>query len=206
MKNMNGRFDFLHKKILASCSQGVIIEEANDIKNHFDLRDETTLRNINDLTNWLYVIDEKELALESASLIDYIEFEGDFLIWENVQSVLVIKSFIYKGKCDIDKSNSCILTITNARNTGDEATIRKRQRILQRVLNGSLLHDKEILEAQQTKDIQSEIKHRFLQFKRLSYMRVMGGSELYPVEYLDKGIIEQKEFLKEKSTIANFKC
>ena len=192
------------ENVLSKCNQKIITSKIDDIISHIDLKDDITLRNINDVTNWLFIINMQELSLQMGSTIDHIPFEGDFMIWENIQGVLVIETLIYLENKQMDKYNNCISTIKEVRTTGDEATIKKRQKILQRVLNGSLLHDKEILEAQKENNIQEELRHRFLQFKRLNYMRIMGGSETYPIEYLDKEIKKEKDFLKEKVSIANF--
>ena len=192
------------ENVLSKCNQKIITSKIDDIISHIDLKDDITLRNINDVTNWLFIVNMHELSLQMGSTIDHIPFEGDFMIWENIQGVLVIETLIYLENKQMDKYNNCISTIKEVRTTGDEATIKKRQKVLQRVLNGSLLHDKEILEAQKENNIQEELRHRFLQFKRLSYMRIMGGSETYPIEYLDKEIKKEKDFLKEKVSIANF--
>jgi hypothetical protein len=201
---MNKKTEEILKAIKSECHQRIIVNEVDNVINHSNLSDDNTLLNINNLACWLYIIEKKDLALNVCSIIDKIPFEGDFMIWENVQSVLVIESLIYSESNEFEKSQKCIATIKAVRTTGDEATIRKRQRILQRVLNGSLLHDKEIIDAQEKNNVKEEIRHRFLQFKRLSYMKTMGGSETYSIEYLNKKIKKEKIFLKEKIEIANF--
>jgi hypothetical protein len=173
-----------------------------DIKKRPNLRNDKTITSIAYLAYWLYIIDENDLAMEIASLIDKIPFEGDFVIWERVRDAFILESFIYKEKGDIEKSKESLQKITMVGKVGDESTLQKHQRILDRVLNGALLYDKFIIEDQQENDIQAEITHRFLQFKTLCYMKGMGGSEKYPIEYLVNEMQKEKLFLKEKATIA----
>lgn len=194
----------LYNRIIQRCEQKIIIRLAECLKTHLDLNDETTVEDISDLTNWLYIIDEQDLAIDTANFIVNIQFEGDFHIWENVQSVLTVKALIYEERGDFEKADECIAPIRKVRNSGDEAMIRKRERILQRILNGSLLYDKEIIEAHRKGDNQGEFWHRFLQLHRLCYMKIMGGSVSYPIDFLSKEIAKEKQILKENCKIVNF--
>lgn len=78
---------------------------------------------------------------------------------------------------------------------GDEAQQRKSKRILDRVLNGSLLHTEEIENAIKRNDIKAEIHHHYLQYNILKYIKIRGGSEAYPIEKLDPMIEEEKQFI-----------
>ena len=68
----------LYNRIIQRCEQKIIIRLAECLKTHLDLNDETTVEDISDLTNWLYIIDEQDLAIDTANFIVDIQFEGDF--------------------------------------------------------------------------------------------------------------------------------
>ena len=179
-----------------------IISLIKGIKINPNLMNNQTIADIAYLAYWLYIIDEKELAMEVASLIDEISFKGDFVVWERVQDALILESIVYAEEGNIQKSKEAMSPINEVDTTGDESTIRKNQRILQRVLNGSLMYDDEIEDAQKENNIQDEIRLRFLQFKLLCYMKSMGGSEKYPIKHLEEEIERERQFLKANIQIA----
>ena len=68
-------------------------------------------------------------------------------------------------------------------------------KVFKRVMNGEGFYLEEIKRVQDSGDLKLEIFWRFLQFEELLYMRVMGGSEAYPIEKLDSMIEEEKQFI-----------
>ena len=189
-------------EILQKFKQKKIIFLVKDIERHPNFKRDNTLQDIANLSNWLYIIDEKDLAVKVASIIDNIPFEGDFVIWNSVVRALSIEALVYEENGELEKANKCISIIKSTFNIGSESEIIKRKKILNRVLNGSLLNDDKILIAKQNNDIQSEITWRFNQFKGLLYIKIMGGSEIYPIERLNAEIVNEKQFLKNNIGIA----
>ena len=78
---------------------------------------------------------------------------------------------------------------------GDEDKQRINMKVFKRVMNGEGFYLEEIKRVQDSGDLKLEIFWRFLQFEELLYMRVMGGSEAYPIEKLDSMIEEEKQFI-----------
>lgn len=176
----------------------VIKDLAKDIKKkHYSVKSAKVVSSIAYLAHWLYLINESNLALEVCSIINGIKFENDYLIWEHVRSVLILESIIYQEQEKEEEAKQSLIPVKEVEFAGDESTKERKQRILKRVLDGSLLYDKFIQEDQANNDIRTEILHRFLQFKTLHYMRVMGGSEIYPIENLNEEIMKEKLFLFE---------
>ena len=143
----------------------------------------------------LEVLGNAELALQTSSIIDKIEFTGDMLIWEKVRDVLILEYFIYQERKEFQKAKALMDKMTLVFERGDEAQQRKSKRILDRVLNGSLLHTEEIENAIKRNDIKAEIHHHYLQYNILKYMKIRGGSEAYPIEKSDPIIEEEKQFI-----------
>lgn len=193
-------------KVFESTDIKVVRDLTKNIKKkNYNLKSAKVVSSIAYLAHWLYIIDKPDLALEVCSMIDKIKFENDYLIWEPVRSALILEATIYQEYQKKEQSERILIYVKDITFSGDESTKEKNQRILKRVLDGSLLYDKFIREDQMDNDIQSEISHRFFQFKILYYMKVMGGSETYPIEYLNEEIIKEKLFLFENANRARMK-
>ena len=183
-------------RILQSYPQDVFTKNIEFIrKTNANLEDVDTIQSIKTLAILLEVLGNTELALQTSSIIDKIEFTGDMLIWEKVRDVLILEYFIYQERKEFQKAKALMDKMTLVFERGDEAQQRKSKRILDRVLNGSLLHTEEIENAIKRNDIKSEIHHHYLQYNILKYMKIRGGSEAYPIEKSDPIIEEEKQFI-----------
>ena len=183
-------------RILQSYPQDVFTKNIEFIrKTNANLEDVDTIQSIKTLAILLEVLGNAELALQTSSIIDKIEFTGDMLIWEKVRDVLILEYFIYQERKEFQKAKALMDKMTLVFERGDEAQQRKSKRILDRVLNGSLLHTEEIENAIKRNDIKSEIHHHYLQYNILKYMKIRGGSEAYPIEKSDPIIEEEKQFI-----------
>ena len=183
-------------RILQSYPQDVFTKNIEFIrKTNANLEDVDTIQSIKTLAILLEVLGNAELALQTSSIIDKIEFTGDMLIWEKVRDVLILEYFIYQERKEFQKAKALMDKMALVFERGDEAQQRKSKRILDRVLNGSLLHTEEIENAIKRNDIKSEIHHHYLQYNILKYMKIRGGSEAYPIEKLDPMIEEEKQFI-----------
>ena len=192
-------------RILQSYPQDVFTKNIEFIrKTNANLEDVDTIQSIKTLAILLEVLGNTELALQTSSIIDKIEFTGDMLIWEKVRDVLILEYFIYQERKEFQKAKALMDKMTLVFERGDEAQQRKSKRILDRVLNGSLLHTEEIENAIKRNDIKSEIHHHYLQYNILKYMKIRGGSEAYPIEKLDSMIEKEKQFIAKHIDKASF--
>ena len=154
------------------------------------------MQSIRELCSLLYIVDQEELALQVANLIDKLEYKGDMRIWMNVSGVLTVESLIYAKRGENEKVKICRKTIEDVYlYYGDEDKQRINMKVFKRVMNGEGFYLEEIKRVQDSGDLKLEIFWRFLQFEELLYMRVMGGSEAYPIEKLDSMIEEEKQFI-----------
>lgn len=193
---MNKNIEKILDKILQSYHQEVFIKNVEFVKKtNANLKDVDTIQSIKTLAILLEVLGNIDLSLQISSIIDKIEFTGDMLIWEKVRDVLISEYFIYFERGDLKKAEELMNQMTIVFGRGDEAQQRKSKRILDRVLNGSLLHTQEIEKAKEHNDIKAEIHHHYLQYNILKYMKIRGGSEAYPIEKLDPMIEEEKQFI-----------
>ena len=193
---MNKNIEKILDKILQSYHQEVFIKNVEFVKKtNANLKDVDTIQSIKTLAILLEVLGNIDLSLQISSIIDKIEFTGDMLIWEKVRDVLISEYFIYFERGDLKKAEELMNQMTIVFGRGDEAQQRKSKRILDRVLNGSLLHTQEIKKAKEHNDIKAEIHHHYLQYNILKYMKIRGGSEAYPIEKLDPMIEEEKQFI-----------
>ena len=193
---MNTQVEDILDRILQSYPKTVFTKNIEFIKKtNANLEDVDTIQSIKTLAILLEVLGNAELALQTSSIIDKIEFTGDMLIWEKVRNVLILEYFIYQERKEFQKAKALIDKMTLVFERGDEAQQRKSKRILDRVLNGSLLHTEEIENAIKRNDIKVEIHHHYLQYNILKYMKIRGGSEAYPIEKLDPMIEEEKQFI-----------
>lgn len=192
-------------RILQSYPQDVFTKNIEFIrKTNANLEDVDTIQSIKTLAILLEVLGNAELALQTSSIIDKIEFTGDMLIWEKVRDVLILEYFIYQERKEFQKAKALMDKMALVFERGDESQQRKSKRILDRVLNGSLLHMKEIENTIKRNDIKSEIHHHYLQYNILKYMKIRGGSEAYPIEKLDYMIEEERQFIANHIDKASF--
>ena len=193
---MDTQVEDILDRILQSYSQDVFTKNIEFIrKTNANLENVDTIQSIKTLAILLEVLGNAELALQTSSIIDKIEFTGDMLIWEKVRDVLILEYFIYQERKEFQKAKALMDKMALVFERGDEAQQRKSKRILDRVLNGSLLHTEEIKNAIKRNDIKAEIHHHYLKYNILKYMKIRGGSEAYPIEKLDPMIEEEKQFI-----------
>ena len=182
--------------ILVTCPQKIFAKKIKQIKKKYSFKSKDTMQSIRELCSLLYIVDQEELALQVANLIDKLEYKGDMRIWMNVNGVLTVESLIYAKRGENEKVKICRKTIEDVYlYYGDEDRQRVNMKVFKRVMNGEGFYLKEIKRAQDSGDLKLEIFWRFLQFEELLYMRAMGGSEAYPIEKLDSMIEEEKQFI-----------
>ena len=182
--------------ILVACPQKIFAKKIKQIKKKYSFKSKDTMQSIRELCSLLCIVDQEELALQVANLIDKLEYKGDMRIWMNVNGVLTVESLIYAKRGENEKVKICRKTIEDVYlYYGDEDKQRINMKVFKRVMNGEGFYLEEIKRAQDSGDLKLEIFWRFLQFEELLYMRAMGGSEAYPIEKLDSMIEEEKQFI-----------
>ena len=193
---MDTQVEMLLDNILVTCPQKIFAKKIKQIKKKYSFKSKDTMQSIRELCSLLYIMDQEELALQVANLIDKLEYKGDMRIWMNVNGVLTVESLIYAKRGENEKVKICRKTIEDVYlYYGDEDRQRVNMKVFKRVMNGEGFYLEEIKRAQDSGDLKLEIFWRFLQFEELLYMRAMGGSEAYPIEKLDSMIEEEKQFI-----------
>ena len=193
---MDTQVEMLLDNILVTCPQKIFAKKIKQIKKKYSFKSKDTMQSIRELCSLLYIVDQEELALQVANLIDKLEYKGDMRIWMNVNGVLTVESLIYAKRGENEKVKICRKTIEDVYlYYGDEDRQRVNMKVFKRVMNGEGFYLEEIKRAQDSDDLKLEIFWRFLQFEELLYMRAMGGSEAYPIEKLDSMIEEEKQFI-----------
>ena len=193
---MDTQVEMLLDNILVTCPQKIFAKKIKQIKKKYSFKSKDTMQSIRELCSLLYIVDQEELALQVANLIDKFEYKGDMRIWMNVNGVLTVESFIYAKRGENEKVKICRKTIEDVYlYYGDEDRQRVNMKVFKRVMNGEGFYLEEIKRVQDSGDLKLEIFWRFLQFEELLYMRAMGGSEAYLIENLDSMIEEEKQFI-----------
>mgnify|MGYP000044387436 FL=1 len=193
---MDTQVEMLLDNILVACPQKIFAKKIKQIKKKYSFKSKDTMQSIRELCSLLYIVDQEELALQVANLIDKLEYKGDMRIWMNVNGVLTVESLIYAKRGENEKVKICRKTIEDVYlYYGDEDRQRINMKVFKRVMNGEGFYLEEIKRVQDSGDLKLEIFWRFLQFEELLYMRAMGGSEAYPIEKLDSMIEEEKQFI-----------
>jgi hypothetical protein len=193
---MDTQVEMLLDSILVACPQKIFAKKIKQIKKKYSFKSKDTMQSIRELCSLLYIVDQEELALQVANLINKLEYKGDMRIWMNVNGVLTVESLIYAKRGENEKVKICRKTIEDVYlYYGDEDRQRVNMKVFKRVMNGEGFYLEEIKRAQDSDDLKLEIFWRFLQFEELLYMRAMGGSEAYPIEKLDSMIEEEKQFI-----------
>ena len=193
---MDTQVEMLLDSILVACPQKIFVKKVKEIKKKYSFINKDTMFSIRQLCYLLYIMDQEELALQVANLIDKLEYKGDMLIWTNVYSVLAVESLIYAKRGENEKVKICRKTIEDVYlYYGDEAEQRLSMKIFKKVMNGEGFYLDRIEQDKESKDLKAEIFHHLLQFEELLFMRAMGGSEAYPIEKLDPMIQEEKQFI-----------
>ena len=193
---MDTQVEMLLDSILVACPQKIFAKKIKQIKKKYSFKSKDTMQSIRELCSLLYIVDQEELALQVANLIDKLEYKGDMRIWMNVNGVLTVESLIYAKRGENEKVKICRKTIEDVYlYYGDEDRQRINMKVFKRVMNGEGFYLEEIKRVQDSGDLKLEIFWRFLLFEELLYMRAMGGSEAYPIEKLDSMIEEEKQFI-----------
>ena len=193
---MDTQVEMLLDSILVACPQRIFVKKVKQIKKKYSFKSFSTMESIRQLCSLLYIVDQEELALQVANLIDKLEYKGDMTIWMNVYGVLAVESLIYAKRGENEKVKICRKTIEDVYlYYGDEAEQRLSMKIFKRVMNGEGFYLDRIEQDKESKDLKAEIFHHLLQFEELLFMRAMGGSEAYPIEKLDPMIEEEKQFI-----------
>ena len=193
---MDTQVEMLLDSILVACPQKIFIKKVKQIKKKYSFRSKDTMQSIRELCSLLYIVDQEELALQVANLINKLEYKGDMLIWMNVYGVLVVESLIYAKRGENEKVKTCRETITRVcLYNKDGSRNEVNMKVIKRRMNGEGFYLDRIEKDQESKDLKAEIFHHLLQFGILLFMRAMGGSEAYPIEKLDPMIEEEKQFI-----------
>ena len=193
---MDTQVEMLLDCILVACPQRIFIKKVKQIKKKYSFRNKDTMFSIRQLCYLLYIMDQEELALQVANLIDKLEYKGDMTIWMNVYGVLAVESLIYAKRGENEKVKTCRKTIEDVYlYYGDEDEQSVSMKVFKRIMNGEGFYLEEIKRKQESGELKSEIFWRLLQFENLLFMRAMGGSEAYPIEKLDPMIEEEKQFI-----------
>ena len=193
---MDTQVEMLLDCILVACPQRIFIKKVKQIKKKYSFRSFNTMESIRQLCSLLYIVDQEELALQVANLIDKLEYTGDMTIWMNVYGVLAVESLIYAKRGENEKVKTCRKTIEDVYlYYGDEDEQSVSMKVFKRIMNGEGFYLEEIKRKQESGELKSEIFWRLLQFENLLFMRAMGGSEAYPIEKLDPMIEEEKQFI-----------
>ena len=193
---MDTQVEMLLDNILVVCPQKIFVKKVKQIKKKYSFKSFNTMESIRQLCSLLYIVDQEELALQVANLIDKLEYTGDMTIWMNVYGVLAVESLIYAKRGENEKVKSCRKTIEDVYlYYGDEDEQSVNLKVFKRTMNGEGFYLEEIKDEQDSGDLKSEIYWRLLQFEELLFIRAMGGSEAYPIEKLDPMIEEEKQFI-----------
>ena len=193
---MDTQVEMLLDSILVACPQRIFIKKVKQIKKKYSFRNKDTMFSIRELCYLLYIMDQEELALQVAGLIDKLEYKGDMLIWMNVYGVITVESLIYAKRGENEKVKTCRETITRVcLYEKDGSPNEVNMKVIKRRMNGEGFYLDRIEQDKESKDLKAEIFHHLLQFGVLLFMRAMGGSEAYPIEKLDPMIEEEKQFI-----------
>ncbi len=196
IKDMDTQVEMLLDSILVACPQRIFVKKVKQIKKKYSFRSKDTMQSIRQLCSLLYIVNQEELALQVADLIDKLEYTGDMLIWMNVYSVLAVESLIYAKRGENEKVKTCRETITRVcLYEKDGSPNEVNMKVIKRRMNGEGFYLDRIEKDKESKDLKAEIFHHLLQFGELIYIRAMGGSEAYPIEKLDPMIEEEKQFI-----------
>ena len=191
---MDTQVEMLLDSILVACPQKIFVKKVKQIKKKYSFKSFNTMESIRQLCSLLYIVNQEELALQVANLIDKLEYKGDMTIWMNVYGVLAVESLIYAKRGENEKVKICRKTIEDVYlYYGDEQSV--SMKVFKRTMNGEGFYLEEIKEKQDSGELKSEIFWRLLQFEELLFIRAMGGSEAYPIEKLDSMIEEEKQFI-----------
>lgn len=202
---MDTQVEMLLDSILEVCPQKIFAKKVKQIKKKYSFKNKDTMQSIRQLCSLLYIVDQEELALQVAALIDKLEYTGDMLIWTNVYGVLTVESIIYAKRGENEKVAMCKDTITRVcLYNKDGSPNEVNMKVIKRRMNGEGFYLDEIKEKQDAGDLKSEIYWHLPQFEVLLYMRAMGGSEAYPIEKLDPMIEEEKQFIAKHIDKASF--
>ena len=109
---MDTQVEDILDKILQAYPQDVFTKNIEFIrKTNANLENVDTIQSIKTLAILLEVLGNAELALQTSSIIDKIEFTGDMLIWEKVRDVLILEYFIYQERKEFQIGNILSINI-----------------------------------------------------------------------------------------------
>jgi hypothetical protein len=187
---------------LGSIKEKIVISLVNDIENHDNLDDEVTVRSLDYLSYWLFVIGEEDIALCTAEVVNQITNLENGVIRICKYDCLVLSSYIYMRKKNEQQSNDYWNKLLDL-NFGDNVK-ENLKRINKKIWNRKIttgdvfeIDDKQKQAAEKNNHIRGVVYWSFRSLESLFWMSKMGGSEKYPLEKISQLINERIFFLKE---------
>ena len=164
-----------------------VISLAKKIAKKFSLKSGKDLENLTHLCYWLYIYGQAEKSISLCKIVDQVPFVNNFDIWTWIEAITALQIRIFREQNDNDKIEEYRQRLIIGYE-GEEETLRV-------IVNGSLLYDENIKSDTDEGDEKGANAWRFLQIVQLCIMRELGGSEIYPIEALDKEIDRLKNIL-----------
>jgi len=152
------------------------------------------LNNLKTLGYWLYVYDYNDLALSACSIIDEVEFLGDFNIWSPIENILLLKLRMLREKGDPSLSKVLQEKILRPNIPHEEA--------LRRRLSFKWLKDATIERYLKAGNLKVANEIRFADLSSLFLIRELGEGKkdiddvLVDTTAAEKRILEYKQILK----------
>lgn len=181
------------RKVLAEIADRVpehkqLARSAASLAKNFKPTTADSLRRTKDLAYWLFVYDKLEESLAICKLLNNIKFSNDYNIWTWVEMTLALEWKLRTIAEQPEAAQHCTDEILSTYTTGSQDERTTNSQVLERRLNGSLLYDSRIAEAEQDKDPSSERNFRLLQIGQLLFIQALGGSKALPVPELERQV------------------
>jgi cell wall assembly regulator SMI1 len=185
MENINDLFQTLANDVDLPKSVKFV---ARDLTRTFNVKSNSSIEQLRDLAYWLYLFNRVDYARMICSTVDSEELgNAERDTW--LQPLFILHCRILREEGDIE----------NAKKQADKvlANYATGQKLLRRLLKGSLLYDDKIKACEEENNVERANSWKFLQFIRLCFIRELGGSEELPVDAVEKQLCELKSTLPE---------
>jgi len=86
------------------------------ISKKFSYKSSNDLENLANLVTWLYIYNYYDEALEICDLINEIKFNGNYTLWDNIDTLYCIKARILREQGSLTNSNEIVCFVNQYRN------------------------------------------------------------------------------------------
>lgn len=164
---------------------------ANALAKNFKPTVVNSLERTKNLAYQLYVLDRPDLCLQVCQLLNDLVFTNNYNIWTWVELTLALEWKLQLQAGELTQAQRCAAILRSTYELGDIVAQAQGAKNLAWRVNGGLLYDAQIAQAEQRGDTTAEKSYRQTQLGALLCIQALGGSATLPLPELERQLVFQ---------------